>query len=307
MGDRPLPARARARVRVTDVFDALADPNRRRVLEELARREVSVTELSRLLPVTRQAVAKHVAALADVGLVESRREGRERLYRLNPEPLDAAAGWISSVGTEWEDRLERLRDHLGGRSVAVDVAPVRARPDPSSEQVTQVLRGEPLRALQRRRGWLRVETGYGYDGWIREADTSTAPPGKWLPGRRDGDPVGEARAYLGTPYQWGGMTEHGIDCSGLVHMAYRRLGRLVPRDARDQEAAAEAVPVPRRGDLVTYGAGAEATHVAFWLGRDRILHASSTKGVVEEDEPPELGSTRRRFLRADSLQLPRTS
>ena len=87
---------------MTDVFGALADPSRRRLLEQLAGREASVTELSRALPVTRQAVAKHMAALASAGLVDSRRVGRERLYRLNPEPLDGAAGWIARVGSEWE-------------------------------------------------------------------------------------------------------------------------------------------------------------------------------------------------------------
>ena len=55
-----------------------------------------------------------------------------------------------------------------------------------------------------------------------------------------------AGAYLGAPYLWGGMSERGINCSGLVHMAFRRLGRLVPRDAHEQEAAAEQVEqVPR--------------------------------------------------------------
>jgi cell wall-associated NlpC family hydrolase len=72
------------------------------------------------------------------------------------------------------------------------------------------------------------------------------------------------------------MTERGIDCSGLVHMAYRRLGRLVPRDADQQEEA--GMPVRddelRSGDLITYGDDAEATHIAFWLGDGRILHST---------------------------------
>ena len=111
----------------------------------------------------------------------------------------------------------------------------------------------------------------------------------------------EARAYLGAPYLWGGMTEAGIDCSGLVHMAHRRLGRLVPRDAHEQEAAATPVEpgAVRRGDLVTYG-DPEADHVAFWLGDGRILHATDRAGVhrvVEEAEPAALRLARRRFSR----------
>jgi cell wall-associated NlpC family hydrolase/DNA-binding transcriptional ArsR family regulator len=287
---------------VTDVFGALADPNRRRLLEELAGREASVTELARTLPVTRQAVAKHMAALAGAGLVDSRRVGRERLYRLNAGPLDGAVGWMTRVGAEWETRLARLQDHLAVWSCGVDVAPVRAEPDAASEQVTQALRGEPLAVRERRRGWALVETGYGYPGWVEEVVLSPEPPGEWPPPARDGDPVEEARGYLGAPYLWGGMTASGIDCSGLVHMSFRQLGRLVPRDARDQESAGETVESPRLGDLVTYGSGAQATHIAFWLGDGRILHAASSRGVVEEAEPEELSRMRRRFVR-----LPQTS
>lgn len=99
-----------------DVFDALADPNRRRMLDVLAECETATpTELAAELPVTRQAVSKHLNALAEAGLVESERRGRETRYRLTPAPLAEAAGWIARVGGEWEERLAALERHLGSR------------------------------------------------------------------------------------------------------------------------------------------------------------------------------------------------
>jgi DNA-binding transcriptional ArsR family regulator len=96
------------------VFDALADPNRRRLLGFLAERETATaTELAGELPVTRQAVAKHLAALSAAGLVEGTRLGRETRYRLTPQPLDEAMSWMADVGARWDDRLAALGRHLG--------------------------------------------------------------------------------------------------------------------------------------------------------------------------------------------------
>ena len=166
--------------------------------------------------------------------------------------------------------------------------------------MTQVLPGEPLGREEAGDGWIRIRTAYDYPGWIREdAVGGPADPG-WLEPHAD-DPVEAARALLGTPYLWGGMTAAGIDCSGLVHMSYRAVGRLVPRDADQQEDA--GVPVSaadaRSGDLVSYG-DASADHIAFWLGGGRILHSTQREGVdgvVEEPEPGELRARRRKVFR----------
>jgi DNA-binding transcriptional ArsR family regulator len=87
------------------VFGALADPSRRQVIDYLAEQgTATATELTGELPMTRQAVAKHLATLADAGLVESERQGRETRYRL------------TEAGEEWDDRLDALRRHLGRRA-----------------------------------------------------------------------------------------------------------------------------------------------------------------------------------------------
>jgi ArsR family transcriptional regulator, cadmium/lead-responsive transcriptional repressor len=87
------------------VFGALADPSRRQVIDYLAEQgTATATELTGELPMTRQAVAKHLATLADAGLVESERQGRETRYRL------------TEAGEDWDERLDALRRHLGRRA-----------------------------------------------------------------------------------------------------------------------------------------------------------------------------------------------
>jgi DNA-binding transcriptional ArsR family regulator len=95
-----------------DVFAALADPTRREVIRCLAEGPATATELAARFPVTRQAVAKHLGLLDEVGLVVATREGREMRYQLRPEPLRDAMSWMATVGARWDDRLASLQQLL---------------------------------------------------------------------------------------------------------------------------------------------------------------------------------------------------
>jgi DNA-binding transcriptional ArsR family regulator len=97
------------------VFTALADPTRRQVVERLAGGSATATGLARELPITRQAVAKHLALLRAAELVSAARVGRETRYRLEPQPLSEAARWIACVGGEWDERLGTLERLLAAR------------------------------------------------------------------------------------------------------------------------------------------------------------------------------------------------
>jgi DNA-binding transcriptional ArsR family regulator len=95
---------------VDTVFAALADPTRRGLLETLAHGQpVSSSRLASELPISRQAVEKHLAVLGRAGLVARTRSGREALYELTPAPLGDAASWMAGVGAEWDGALARLR------------------------------------------------------------------------------------------------------------------------------------------------------------------------------------------------------
>jgi DNA-binding transcriptional ArsR family regulator len=98
------------------VFGALADPSRRYLVERLTRLgSATPTELAGELPMTRQAVAKHLATLEQAGLVHGTREGRNTVYRPDPAPLRDATAWIARVGTEWDARLAALARHVDAK------------------------------------------------------------------------------------------------------------------------------------------------------------------------------------------------
>lgn len=92
---------------MTDVLAALAEPNRRRLLELLRRGEMTVTELASHFRITRPAISQHLGVLAEAGLVEVRREGRFRYYRLDPQGM---ARLRSALDAFWTSELDQLAD-----------------------------------------------------------------------------------------------------------------------------------------------------------------------------------------------------
>ncbi len=111
------------------VLAALADPTRRQVLDALAEAgHASATTLAARLPVSRQAVVKHLRILEDAALVSGARSGREVLYQVRPQPLDASSRWLATLAANWDRRLTALK--RAAESAAADPA---AHPDRADE------------------------------------------------------------------------------------------------------------------------------------------------------------------------------
>ena len=98
------------------VFSALADPTRRAIVESLGAQPSSASDLVTEVPVTRQAIVKHLGVLEDAGLVEGERDGRRVVYRLTPAPFADVAQWMSDVGAAWDRRIAALAERLERRS-----------------------------------------------------------------------------------------------------------------------------------------------------------------------------------------------
>ena len=96
------------------VFVALADPTRRAILSELAAgRPATATDLASRLPISRQAIAKHLALLAVAGLVTAEPGERRRVrYRLDSAPMQMAQQFLAALARDWDGRLDALKDHL---------------------------------------------------------------------------------------------------------------------------------------------------------------------------------------------------
>lgn len=96
----------------TDVFNAIAEPQRREILDLLARGECSVNEIAETLELRQPQVSKHLRVLKEVGLVSVRGAGQQRLYQLQAGGLRPIYDWVQNYERLWNERLDRLEDYL---------------------------------------------------------------------------------------------------------------------------------------------------------------------------------------------------
>jgi len=119
----------------TDAFNAVAEPRRREILDALARGERSVTDLVEQLGVAQPVVSKHLRVLREVGLVQVRDEGRQRIYRLEPAPLREVYEWVKDYERLWTERFDLLDSVLEDLK-AQQVEPGRHGSQPAESQTT---------------------------------------------------------------------------------------------------------------------------------------------------------------------------
>jgi gamma-D-glutamyl-L-lysine dipeptidyl-peptidase len=230
----------------------------------------------------------------DTVLIEEVAGGWARVVAVDqPAPgLDPRGypGWVPSAHIAADDRGEQPE----GRRYVVDalLSTLRETPAGTSPVMVDIVLGTRLTALAPPPGpgpqehWVPVAVpGRAEPLWADAADLAPAPT---RPPAAE-DVLRVALRFAGAPYLWGGLSPYGIDCSGLVHLAHRRLGAVVPRDAADQADAsrpvepAEAAP----GDLCFFrdpgDPEAPIDHVGLVHRPGRLLHASGAAGQVRRE------------------------
>ncbi len=182
-----------------------------------------------------------------------------------------------------------------------------------ANRLTQLLYNEPCRVLESWGSWRRIAAlsqphtqKQPYEGWVlaKHLEECDSPPLEHVVCRTNAPylygtllskpqsytrPLGsfdknelleEARQFLEVPYLWGGLTNQGIDCSGLIHLLYRAQGITLPRDAHDQCLALPSVESARPGDLVYLARSERFTHVILKISESHYLEAPETGKCV---------------------------
>lgn len=162
-----------------------------------------------------------------------------------------------------------------------DPSPLLARLPEHVEDAESAQTNSPQVSSETVQGWVEVRLPDNRRAW---APAASLVVGSWQP-QEPGRVIEVGRSFIGVPYKWGGVDPNGWDCSGFVQEVFRLSGHQVPRLADKQYEACEKVE-PKAllpGDLVFFNTdGSGISHVGIYTGGGRFLHASSSRGVVED-------------------------
>ncbi len=254
----------------------------------------------------------HVATTL-TGLYEKptfgQRRSSELTYGTGLEVLDAENQWVFArqhdgyLGWVYRPYLSQGAAPQGTHLVVIPATEVRAQPGDTCEVVTRLVGGTEVRVEENIDGWSHITANRS--GWI---------PTRYLRAIRDLPVtleqkritlVEDAKCMQGVPYQWGGTSGNGIDCSGFVRLLHRWTGIEVPRDADMQHAAAHPVEPPyEAGDLFFFQdgeGGRRITHVGMSLGGWSMIHSSRRNNGVYIDDLQEQTSLMSTFVGASSF------
>jgi gamma-D-glutamyl-L-lysine dipeptidyl-peptidase len=270
--------------------------------------ETSAVHVLRREPGKRTHVATPLTGLYEKSAFGQRRSS-ELTYGTELEVLDTQNQWVFTrqsdgyLGWVYGIYLSHGDAPQATHLVVTPAVEIRAEPGDACEVVTRLVSGTGVMVEQSQDGWSRIMVNRS--GWI---------PSKYLRSVVDlPETIDEKRATLiedgkrmiGVPYQWGGTSGNGIDCSGFVRLLHRWIGIEIPRDADMQHAAAQPVEPPYQpGDLFFFKDGEDGrsiTHMGMSLGGWKMIHSSRRNNGVYIEDLQEQNSLMSTFVGAGSF------
>ena len=220
----------------------------------------------------------------------------EEEYWVFARQMDGYLGWIRRSYLTGSPPPEPT--HIVTKPVSL----LRDAPAADANLVSRVMSGTMVAVTAVSGSWAQLVLAGERDGWVPLTDLRALDA---LPedenGRRQ-QMIQDARPFIGVQYLWGGCTGQGIDCSGLVQMLYRMVGKTLLRDADMQFDTGEPIEPPfQAGDLLYFGSDKghrSISHVGMSLGGWKIIHSSGPRNGVYEDDVQEVDWLRDSFLGA---------
>jgi gamma-D-glutamyl-L-lysine dipeptidyl-peptidase len=279
-----------------------------RQLLPLMKLEMSAVHVLRREPGKKAHVATNLTGLYEKSAFGQRRSS-ELTYGTELEILDTQNQWVFTrqgdgyLGWVYGIYLSQENTPLATHLVVTPSVEVRTEAGEDCEVVTRLVSGTGVAVEESQDGWSRITANRS--GWIPSKYLRSLSGLPGTVGEKRAILVEDAKRMIGVPYQWGGTSGNGIDCSGFVRLLHRWVGIEIPRDADMQYAAAKPVEPPyETGDLLFFAehdSRRTITHVGMSLGGWKMVHSSRGRNGVYIDDLQERQSLMEILVSAGSF------